>query len=429
MKSFDEQFSQSVKNAFEGYNADALADEGWKAYAKKYGKSSRYSLVIPIWAKAASVAIIIAAGAYVTNEFAKMGENSQIVVSVPVVHEQETAEESSISKAEIESEVTDNQSNIKSTKDDRLAKSRIPSPKHSIEEIAEPIESTIDTAQWLAKADVIPSTEFLATVDDEIQQKIIDTIEEPTPNDVVAVNTKETLSMPIDFMAEMDKTPKGGTVYSAGVSGMLAVVESMLSSSAGVAVGFYAEHRINDLLAIRPGLAVAKHTYGLDGQRLMEYSPTLSHDESSNRIVSNASDISIVAMEVPINLVFTLVKRKDRNIYLSAGASSMLYLDQQFSGTYQQAMTGEYFDSATGTWNENQSSVTVEVINQYSAFSRTDLFGLANLSVGFAFPMASNSTMLIEPFIQLPTTKLTSSNLQMGFGGVMLRYQFGKKGM
>ena len=430
MKSFDEQFSQSVKNAFGGYNADALSDEGWKAYAKKYGKTSRFTFAIPMWAKAASVAIIIAVGAYTSFEFAKRGDKIQNIAYAPTANELKSTEKIDTTPIDIATDKTEQKSNSTHERNDRVAESKVSLSKSMVEEIAKSTEDEVDITQTLTSIDLITPTSSEESFGEGEQIAFHQVTEETIQIDVSKIDSKENpITLPMGFIVDTEIKPSDKTTFSAGVTGMLAVVESMLSSSAGMAVGFYAEHKLTDKLAIRPGLAVAKHAFGLDSQRLMNNSPSLSHDELSPTIVSTASNISIVAMEIPVNLVLTIFKRKDRNIYISAGASSMLYLDQQFSGTFQETMSGEYFDSATGTWNENYSSVTVEIENQYSAFSHTDLFGLANLSLGIAFPMGSNSLMLVEPFIQLPTTRLTSSNLHMGFGGVMLRYQFGKKGM
>jgi hypothetical protein len=99
----------------------------------------------------------------------------------------------------------------------------------------------------------------------------------------------------------------------------------------------------------------------------------------------------------------------------------MVYISQQFVGSYQNQMVREVFNSQTGQNELVATNTTINVDKSYDAFSRVDLFGLANLSAGYSFPFGKSS-MLIEPFVQIPIRKLTSNNLNVGFGGVSVKY-------
>ncbi len=64
MKLFDDIFRENVDKAFSDYNADHLADEGWNSFMASRKKARRLkAIVIPLWAKAASIALIVGAGA------------------------------------------------------------------------------------------------------------------------------------------------------------------------------------------------------------------------------------------------------------------------------------------------------------------------------------------------------------------------------
>jgi hypothetical protein len=156
----------------------------------------------------------------------------------------------------------------------------------------------------------------------------------------------------------------------------------------------------------------------------MDAAPTLNG--ATGEVVSYSTNLDIVAMEVPINFVFTISERQKRNLFVSAGVSTMVYLSQRFSGSYQNVYTQEVYDSATGETSLESNYTNIEVENEYEAFSRVDYFGLANLSAGYSFPLGKSSSMQIEPFVQLPTHNLTSNNLRIRFGGLSLKYRFGK---
>ena len=67
MKQFDDKFSRSAKEAFGNYNADHLAGEGWNSFTAKYGGNRRRVVVFPLWAKAASIAVLVTLGVLFTT--------------------------------------------------------------------------------------------------------------------------------------------------------------------------------------------------------------------------------------------------------------------------------------------------------------------------------------------------------------------------
>jgi hypothetical protein len=215
----------------------------------------------------------------------------------------------------------------------------------------------------------------------------------------------------------------------AGLSGMVAHVENFVSDAPGVSVGLYAERKLADNIAIRPGLAIARHSYGLQSLSNSQLAfdstdPNLNGYDGS--IVSTENHMDIVAMELPINFVLTILERRKSSLFLSAGTSSMIYLNQRFTGTVNSRYVSQYFDTATGLMYYDSSVSTTQKETEYSAFSRIDLFGLANLSAGYIFPFGKNSNMLIEPFIQLPMGNITSNNLRIRYGGLSIKFEFGK---
>ena len=58
-----------------------------------------------------------------------------------------------------------------------------------------------------------------------------------------------------------------------------------------------------------------------------------------------------------------------------------------------------------------------------NAFQRFDFARLLNLSVGYVINY-DNADLIVEPFIKYPLGNLTSRNIQMGMGGISLKYSF-----
>ncbi len=420
MKRFDDIFKQQVKDAFGNYNADHLADAGWKALQQKKGNSRWLGLIIPVWAKAASVAILLSLGGFITYQTL----NNQSKFEMAEIASYEIPE---ITNPIIPNIIVEDISSVKA----------IPKSSSAKRQVIISVNSKQNSEEIIKINDLITETTPLATID----SAVIETYEK-LQNESLALSIKDSVevvedspvivpksTLPLAFTEEVDESIRTKkTSFFAGLSGMMARFENMVSSSPGVSVGLYTEHKLTNSISFRPGLALAKHSYDLQsissGNDYMYASPSL--DDFSGEVVSAETHMDMVAMEVPLNFVFKIRENRKRSIFLSAGASTMVYLSQRFTGSYQNVSTREVYDSASGVTSIESSYTNIEVENEYGAFSRVDYFGLANLSAGYAFPFGKGSSMLVEPFIQLPTHDITSSDLRIRFGGLSLKFQFGK---
>ena len=133
----------------------------------------------------------------------------------------------------------------------------------------------------------------------------------------------------------------------------------------------------------------------------------------------------MIALELPLNIVFEVFKKGRSGLYLSAGTSTMIYFSQQFTGNFVNEYTQSKFDATSGLMNSETRYSTVSVNNNYGTLSRADFFGLANVSTGYSLPYGKTGTMLIEPFIQLPVSDLTALNLRVRYGGISVKIRFG----
>ena len=427
MKPFDEDFSSRVKETFGHYNADHLADAGWKAFQKKQRAPKGLLVAMPVWAKAASIAVLLVVGNLVIYRSIQPEQNHEIL--------------SIVEPTEVLASVQDSTSIV-------LPNTPVIAAVSSMKEVSrsrsmEPAKSASvtphsgDVAQSAARdsaglnlfaattipkgndLDVEKATEILAEVPDSL-----------SPSGGVAYS-----NYPLPKLAE---SPAGvakntRTRFMAGLSGMMARVENLISDAPAVSVGLYAEHRLTDNIYIRPGMAIAKHSYGLQSvtNNNRQYDAIASATDNdfnslSSEVESFDNHMDLVVMEIPINFVFKVRERRNSNIFFSLGTSSLIYLNQQFSGIVRTTSTQPYFDSATSSWFMEANSLRTTYNNEYPAFSRVDLFGLINISSGYTFPFTKHYSMAIEPCVQLPVSSITSINIRMGFGGVSLKIQLNR---
>jgi hypothetical protein len=143
----------------------------------------------------------------------------------------------------------------------------------------------------------------------------------------------------------------------------------------------------------------------------------------SGTATSYSAAINVVSMEVPVNLVFSIRKRGESNLFVTTGASTVLYLTQHLSGNFDNTYTKTITDSY-GDVSYESMTTSVKIESETEPLSRIDFLGLANFSAGYSFPFARTSHLVFEPFVQLPVKDLTSMNLRIRYGGLSFKIQF-----
>lgn len=409
MKQFDKIFLQKTEKAFSTYDADHLADEGWNSFVSKRKGKKRFAVIIPFWAKAASVALVISAGSiFVYQSFHNQPDTlagQKEFVTAPVI------------QAPVP--VVSGKINISRQKPSVATNSDVLPAKFSFgQDSTEEVVAINDLERNNAIKPAVKET------DDQLNESA-DAAK--LPENSLAEDLREEIE--INEPAEESQAVNKTSVI-AGFSGLVSSVEDMMVNSPGVSVGFYIEHRLTRRLSVRPGLALAKHSYGTKNMMAgTVFMSSLGNDGAMTGIVdSYENKLDILTMEVPVNLVYTIMERGKSNLFVSAGVSTMVYLDQNFSSSFTNVYTEQKLDVASGSVYEETRLQEVNVENDEKAFSHIDYFGLANLSAGYSMPLRKGGSMLFEPFLQLPVSDLTSFNVRIRYGGLSLKFRFGKEG-
>ena len=135
---------------------------------------------------------------------------------------------------------------------------------------------------------------------------------------------------------------------------------------------------------------------------------------------NSINDIEFMALDIPVNFRFTVKETNRNRIFVSAGFSSLLYLQQKYRGestvlaSYYRINPQGHYESATGYANLNSAA-------DFNAFSRFDPAGLLNLSAGYVI-RRRNHALIIEPWLKYPTFDITSFNLFIGMTGLSIKY-------
>jgi hypothetical protein len=416
MKRFDDILRERAEKVFSNYNADHLADAGWKSFVAARKGGRRPLAVIPVWVRAASIVLIVGIGAFLTYIAINSPDAEEILLagkSVPAIEIDSSAQPgatSSILQAGVE-KAKSLKERKETVRDVNMKAYEL--PDQTVERsqlVQEEITVTDDTDRHL----VVAENSFQISDDSvniAVEVALKDFLEEELPS------------------AGTDKREKrsGRTVFMVGLSGLLAHVDETASSAPGVSVGFFVEQKITERISLRPGLALAYNSLGVDSRNAGSefYYPVPLYDGNSGTPDSYSGQLNMLAMEVPLNFVFRVLEGKRSSLYLSTGASTMIYFSQQFSGDLVNEYTQKQLNSTTGLMDSETRYSTIRVENTYGAFNRTDYFGLANFSAAYSIPYGSTGTLLIEPFLQLPLRDLTALDLRVRYGGVSMKLRFG----
>ena len=418
MKQFDDLFGEKLGKAFSNYNADDMADEGWNSFLAKRKEATRRDAIIlfPWWGRAAALAIVTGLGALiiylsVNNAGEKISGLTETwplkdtasvikhVITPPASHPDVKIEQLQVSTIGLR-HAEELQSSDNIIKPD--------TGKKYISEVAELNAGSIISPAGTGENLISMDSDTLKTEDNKVQ-KVTEELSEQTPEATSEIRS-------------------GKTKFLAGLSGMMAHVDGAQASTPGMSVGFYLEHRFSRRISFRPGLAIAMNSLGLSST---SSSPALAYASTVVNGINGTPEsfkgqFSVISMEVPLNIVFKLIDRKSSSVYLSAGASTVFYLSEHFTGEFINKTTREKFDAVTGTSYTETKYSSISVENEYSSFSRTDYFGLANISAGYSLPFAKTSTLRIEPFIQLPLDDLTSLDLHVYYTGISMKVNLGR---
>lgn len=441
MSRFDDIFSRKVKEAFDSYDADHLAGEGWKAFAGKQGRRRTRAFIIPLWARAASIILLITAGALFISRLNnnhtvkpddQLAKQSQVKMTDSIPVKEDTSAAIIINPAHVQvSDATASGAGqaLKAGKDISGGSVNYPAGPVVVE-TRKPADVPV-TGRVVAAG--LPGAEAaldgadrgfagvnLASGPSEIRLNGDNEIRLDLPPRK-ALN--DYLVLPREKMT---------TTLMTGFSGMMASIGNETTAAQGVSVGFYVERQLTGRISIRPGLAVAKHNYGMEstpgggiasGGNMDFYYSAPELNGMTGTTTSFDAVIDVVSMEVPVNFVFSLWKGARSNLFVSTGASTVFYLSQHMSGNFNNTYTRTKVDS-DGEVSYESMTTSVKVERDQELLNRVDFMGLANFSAGYSLPFGKGTHLLFEPFIQLPLKDLTSLNLRIRYGGLSMKMQF-----
>lgn len=143
---------------------------------------------------------------------------------------------------------------------------------------------------------------------------------------------------------------------------------------------------------------------------------------TSINYIGSVMQLNFASLDIPVNLKYRVMDRKNTGLFLITGLSSMVYLDQQATETFQ---TNSFFtNSAEGLSFAPSVQNFTSVYAPEGGRNSVDVGGMLNLSVGYEYNLNDRMFISLEPFYKLPLGNLTFANQQFSIGGLNLRMNF-----
>ncbi len=218
-----------------------------------------------------------------------------------------------------------------------------------------------------------------------------------------------------------------------------------VDNDVNIGAGISASYKLSKNFSLSTGMLIAKQSlagsvnYGRDNssnnlrqEQLALSKNNVAKDVIDNKSVygfqnlKNVSNVSLteqkrefLTLDIPLNVVY-----KYKKISFTTGVSSLLHLKENQDYKYQMLVNNSVYNSKTQQY-DNYSNTTTVNTKEYIATNHFDFAQLLNFSVGYGIEMRKGS-IIVEPYIKVPIGTLSSQDIFMGAGGVVLRYNFFK---
>lgn len=434
MKPFDDKFADNVREVFDNYQEPADEQAWLQMKSRLQGKQRRKKLIPLYFLRAAAVILLLLVPAFLWMY--RPGSESAIQMAEEVQLREADDVDAVVFLDEIQSPEQADNDDPKASEKQLLASAPVdytetkkPGTRQKEDELI-PVSSE-DVAESFPE---VTSKDLIAgdlevekeTPPEEVVSTSVE-ISAPgqpvyTEEDIIRENLawqeiSSTRESHIEIGAGSMKTwsPQelaGGVGFSAGVA-RLWDLGSNFSFSGGGALVY---NRINLNNTSSSFNSLRNEDY---------YSPgNISIDGAENIHVLDeqvVTDMEFLAVDFPLNFRYKVMETRNKSLYVSAGLSSFLYLQQSYT---QQT---EYLAEYTQVGNNALQTTTVEttVSNNVSPFGRFDLARFLNISAGYGI-QRRNYSFVIEPYVKLPVTEVTSLNMSIGMAGLSLKYKFGE---
>jgi hypothetical protein len=188
-----------------------------------------------------------------------------------------------------------------------------------------------------------------------------------------------------------------GAVYAPDIS----TVNFTHTQPAGLNIGVTIDYRLSQKFSLQTAFIYTKKNYKLNGE---DYHPPKGTWFDYVRMQDVTGSCSMY--DIPLNFRYNAVRKKSSNIFFTAGLSSYLMKNEQYSYYY-------HYNNGTPGWRDRSYSTNDDY-----------LFSIINFSAGFEKNLNRSFSLQVEPFFKQTLTGVGFGDISLNSTGIYfsLRY-------
>ena len=411
MKPFDEMFADRVREVFDVYTEtpDPMA---WEAMKGRLERSRRQRVIalLPLLSRAAAILIFAGViGLLFTNVFFP-DSSVQLAIEAP--------------PAVIQG-VSDPGSTMVMTPEAAVLMPRSAATLQPTTDAALIAQAGLPPQGQMAAAVAIPSTGLSNTfgtlvVDDQTMAV------EPVPFTGILEAVVFEPSYENYLITRSGVNDGSSFRWGLTAGSMMTFAEQQVASGMGFSGGLVTEWKALPRIKLSSGMLLAYQQFEVERMplRMISNQEIIAGLDYNGANAFGDHEYEFLALDIPLNVQFNLGETRRSQLFVSAGVSSLFYLQQKVSGYSSAFVTGQTYNPNTGEYQTFSQYSEVYLDDTYDILTRFDIARLLNLSFGYVIKGDNHSTV-IEPFIKYPLGTISTRELKMGMGGVTVKYRFG----
>jgi hypothetical protein len=202
-------------------------------------------------------------------------------------------------------------------------------------------------------------------------------------------------------IAENQKTRKSsGFIIGLGYSPDFSIVGPGNYTAPGTRWKVYLEYNYKNTIALSTGIEYVENKYEASGN---EYHPPGQYWYYGIKPIQAYGEC--IMIDIPLNLRYQVYTRGRHQLFVSAGASTYLVLNEEYNFAYDQ-----YDPNLPTYWSTDKMSVYP--------------FSIVNASIGYEYHLPGRGSLQVEPYIKIPTTGVGWGNVDLYTFGAYFSYKF-----
>ena len=396
-KLFDKILSEKIRKVFNNHQ-ETYNPADWEKLKMQLTGKKRGIIIWMHIAKAASVVLFVGVSTFYANK-------NDIYIQLGYIAPTEQIS-TAISTKTTTKNIQQNQDNKETDK---------PTNKYITNEAQQATENNIALNEPIHTKNI---TKYNRAYSGEKEQVV--TLAESIKNDSLKQILQTQLS---EFEPEIiNEKQRSKFDFALALASMYSYSSQGTKGSINMGGGITASYNLSEKLSISTGLLVAKQSIDYSSSSNKVFANTADKYEASTNMLNNESDtdskIEFVGLDIPLN-----IKYKIKNLIITTGISSLVYISEKKSYATNEMVTNTSFNSVTNSYETINTLQNVQLEENAPAFSSVDFASLFNLSIGYQLPLNKGS-IIFEPFIKYPLGEISLANIKIASGGLSVQYYF-----